>query len=164
MTQVRDKYDDAEDALNRLAEIFGWGDAAKLSWETSSGRTRQFGDGEYYACYSYDTYSDDFDKAHLLFQYATPSGLSERAAEYVPVDRDVADILEIPEETRRMCGCITQVKSGLWPAYTLELTQMIRDNPNVPKDPGDVTRESIAVFKDLQRHMDRTIRTRKELV
>ncbi len=60
----------------------------------------------------------------------------------------------------KICGCITQVKSGEDVAYTEELTQLIRNNPLIPESPNKIKQDRAVLeeFAKLQRHMDETIR------
>ncbi len=59
-------------------------------------------------------------------------------------------------------GCLTQVKSGEYPAWTEELTNLIRSNPLIP-DSEDflylLERKDLEEFAKLQRLMDQTIRS-----
>lgn len=61
------------------------------------------------------------------------------------------------EEGRRFCGCLTQVRNGDH-AYTPALTAAIRADARIPGNDQQITIESLPVFAEWQRRLDREIR------
>lgn len=52
-------------------------------------------------------------------------------------------------------GCLTQIRdSDTWCAQTDELTEEIRADERIPKDPKEITVESLPVFAEWQRKLD----------
>lgn len=82
-----------------------------------------------------------FIKAGCLFQYVTPSG---------ELERDCDGLI--------CSGCLTIVRAGIRRACTPELTDRIRADNRLPDSPDKITKESLPVFAEWQRELDRTIR------
>lgn len=78
-----------------------------------------------------------------LFAFITPSGLPES-----------------PDGVRShvQCGCLTQIKAGVAPAWTTELAVRIRNDARLPSSPNDVTPEHLEVFAEWQEKIDAEIR------
>lgn len=78
-----------------------------------------------------------------LFDFLTPSGRREWIGD-------------------RYCGCPTMVRanSSLNPAWTLELTEAVRNDEQIPKTNTDITVASLPAFAEIQRLADRTIRSK----
>lgn len=78
-----------------------------------------------------------------LFQFMTPSGSRNALTGGAP-----------------LFGCLTQIRnSATFSAYTPELTDLIRADERIPKNPTEVcTREQLEVFAEYQRLADATIR------
>lgn len=62
------------------------------------------------------------------------------------------------------CGCLTQIRrtAGLaadkrYHAATVSLTEAIRKDPRLPIGPEAITRESLPVFAEWQRRVDREV-------
>ena len=55
------------------------------------------------------------------------------------------------------CGCLTQVRSGIRRAPTDELTDRIRADDRIPRQPEDITIGSLPVFAEWQRRLDRAL-------
>ena len=86
-------------------------------------------------------------KAGCLFQYMTPTGeLEDGHGNYYRVDE-------------KLCGCITQIKYGHRHGINPELDLLIKNDPDVPSSPGDVTKKNIYVFPKYQRLADIMIRS-----
>jgi hypothetical protein len=60
-------------------------------------------------------------------------------------------------EQDNVCGCLTQVRGGIYPAETEALTQLIRADDRIPDSIGRVTVESLPVFAEWQRKLDVTL-------
>jgi hypothetical protein len=52
------------------------------------------------------------------------------------------------------CGCLTQVRAGLFPAYTPELTRAIRADDSLPDDEDNITIDHLPLFAEWQRKID----------
>lgn len=52
-------------------------------------------------------------------------------------------------------GCLSQVKHKFLPGFTDELTAAIKADPRIPKLPADITPESLDVFAEWQRRLDK---------
>lgn len=87
----------------------------------------------------YDAWNDPYNENHCLFEYASPSGDSE-----------------ITEEGDTI-GCLTMIRLGIARAWTEELTKEIREDKRIPTNPRHITRNSLPVFAEWQRKLDRTI-------
>jgi len=59
-----------------------------------------------------------------------------------------------------LCGCLTQVKSGSYPAQTRELQERIANDPRVPPTPYDITLDDLPVFAEYQRELDKMFNRR----
>ncbi len=56
-----------------------------------------------------------------------------------------------------LCGCLTQVRCGLWPAETAELTKAIRADGRLPYNGCCIKVEHLPVFKEWQERLDREL-------
>lgn len=81
------------------------------------------------------------DIAHCLFQAVSPTGKA---------------IYNLPGGT---VGCLTQIRGIGYQAITPELTQEIKNDKRIPKTVDEITPESLAVFKEWQRRLDKEIRS-----
>ena len=54
-------------------------------------------------------------------------------------------------------GCLTQVKLGLYPAYTEALTKAIREDERIPDKWDGITPETLPVFKEWQERIDKEL-------
>jgi hypothetical protein len=52
------------------------------------------------------------------------------------------------------CGCLTQVRYGMYPAETPELTDAIRRDERIPIFPDDIKPSDLPVFAEWQRRLD----------
>jgi len=89
--------------------------------------------------------SDEIKQAHCLFQYVTPNG----EGKVIYRDGEVVYF-----------GCLTQVKQGQlddekYIAWTPELTKMIVEDERIPHN---ATVDTLEVFAEYQRMLDKTIR------
>ena len=55
------------------------------------------------------------------------------------------------------CGCLTQVKYGIYNASTPELTQAIRKDEHIPNSWDGITPELLPVFKEWQERIDKEL-------
>lgn len=55
------------------------------------------------------------------------------------------------------CGCLTQVKSGRFPANNDELTRAIRADERIPEDAHYITINNLPVFAEWQRRLDKEL-------
>lgn len=53
------------------------------------------------------------------------------------------------------CGCLTQVRRGMYPAANTKLTNEIRADERIPLDGHEITVEHLPVFAEWQRRLDR---------
>lgn len=62
----------------------------------------------------------------------------------------------------KACGCPTLIRADATfsPAWTPELTEIIRNDERIPKHEAHITVESLPAFAEIQRLADRTIRTK----
>lgn len=59
-------------------------------------------------------------------------------------------------------GCLTMIRNGgYFVAETIELTVAIRADKRLPKDKKSITRESLPVFAEWQRRLDRELPSRR---
>lgn len=58
------------------------------------------------------------------------------------------------KKTNEYYGCITQVKARIYPAYTRNLTDEIREDKRVPSDGKYITVEDLPVFAEYRRKID----------
>lgn len=58
------------------------------------------------------------------------------------------------------CGCLTTIRCGdsrFALAWTKELTEAIRADERIPKDPDDITVEHLPIFAEWQRRIDKEL-------
>ena len=53
-----------------------------------------------------------------------------------------------------LCGCLTQIRCGIFRAQTNELTEAIRADERIPSNGGDITVEHLPLFAEWQRRID----------
>jgi len=75
-----------------------------------------------------------------LFQYCTPTG----------------ELISVPGQP--VYGCLTQVRSGMFPAYNVELTEEIRADERLPMNPLQIKPETLFVLAEWQRKLDEILR------
>jgi hypothetical protein len=61
----------------------------------------------------------------------------------------------LPDGCSKMCGCLTQIVSGVREAYTQELTKQIRADKRIPH--SDITVNDLEVFAEWQRKIDKEL-------
>lgn len=54
-------------------------------------------------------------------------------------------------------GCLTMVRTGAWNAATPELTEQIRNDMRIPSNCFGITVESLPVFAEWQRRLDKEL-------
>jgi hypothetical protein len=57
----------------------------------------------------------------------------------------------------RSCGCLTQVRGGIYHAQTLELTVEIEGDTRIPDNPNKITVADLPVFAEWQRRIDKEL-------
>lgn len=55
------------------------------------------------------------------------------------------------------CGCLTQVKYGIYPAETEALTKAIRKDRRIPVNPYLITVKKLSLFAQWQRRIDKEL-------
>lgn len=58
------------------------------------------------------------------------------------------------------CGCLTQVKRGMYLASSKRLTAAIQADARIPSNPHKITPEHLPVFAEWQRKLDKMFKSR----
>lgn len=58
---------------------------------------------------------------------------------------------------RFICGCLTQIRKGIYDAETPALTAAIRADGRIPVDVAEITVASLPVFTEWQRRLDKEL-------
>lgn len=107
-----------------------------------------------YFKYIYETKSLEEFKKEVYKVWLTPYDY-EQGCLFLPISIDPLDL---------DCGCPTQIKVGYLNAYTEELTELIKKNPNIPGHAIDIdSPDKLYAFAEVQRITDEKIRNVEEV-
>ena len=101
--------------------------------------------------------SDKYDKA---IEYLTDHPSEIERAWNNPRNHEMGCLFtyaQHPVFDRFMCGCLTQIREGGMGAQTKELTKAIRADRGIPFRAEDITVETLPVFAEWQRRLDKEL-------